>query len=75
MRILIVEDEVGIAWFLERAQGAEGFATEVATDGEHGAALALTGNFDLVLLDVMLPRRWAGSRSWRRFAATDSRSR
>jgi DNA-binding response OmpR family regulator len=57
MRILIVEDEVGIARFLERALRSEGFATEVATDGEHGSALALTGDFDLVLLDVMLPRR------------------
>ena len=57
MRILIVEDEVGIARFLERALRSEGFATEVAGDGERGQALALTGDFDLVLLDVMLPRR------------------
>ena len=57
MRILIVEDEVGIARFLERALRSEGFATEVASDGERGQALALTGDFDLVLLDVMLPQR------------------
>src|SRR4029079_11447662 len=57
MRILIVEDELGIARFLSRALEAEGFATEVAPDGERGQALALTGDFDLVLLDVMLPRR------------------
>ena len=57
MRILIVEDELGIARFLGRALEAEGFATEVAADGESGQALALTGDFDLVLLDVMLPRR------------------
>ena len=57
MRILIVEDEVGIARFLERALRSEGFATEVAGDGDRGQAMALTGDFDLVLLDVMLPRR------------------
>jgi DNA-binding response OmpR family regulator len=57
MRILIVEDEVGIARFLERAMRAEGFATEIAGDGSSGEALALTGDFDLVLLDVMLPKQ------------------
>jgi DNA-binding response OmpR family regulator len=57
MRLLIVEDEAGIARFLESALRAEGFATEVARDGESGEALALGGDFDLVLLDVMLPRR------------------
>ena len=57
MRLLIVEDEAGIARFLESALSAEGFATEVARDGETGEALATTGDFDLVLLDVMLPRR------------------
>jgi DNA-binding response OmpR family regulator len=57
MRLLIVEDEAGIARFLESALRAEGFATEVARDGETGEALATTGDFDLVLLDVMLPRR------------------
>jgi DNA-binding response OmpR family regulator len=57
MRLLIVEDEAGIARFLESALRAEGFATEVARDGESGEVLATTGDFDLVLLDVMLPRR------------------
>jgi DNA-binding response OmpR family regulator len=57
MRILIVEDERGIAEFLARALGSEGFATEVARDGETGERLALTGDFDLLLLDQMLPGR------------------
>ena len=52
-----MEDEVGISRFLERALRSEGFTTEVAGDGERGQALAMTGDFDLVLLDVMLPRR------------------
>ena len=57
MRILIVEDEAGIARFLERALRSEGFATEGTADGEEGERMALTGDFDLVLLDVMLPGR------------------
>ena len=55
MRILIVEDERGIAEFLARALGSEGFSTEVARDGDAGERLALTGDFDLLLLDLMLP--------------------
>lgn len=57
MRILIVEDERGIAEFLARALGSEGFATERAGDGEEAERLALSGDFDLMLLDLMLPRR------------------
>ena len=57
MRILIVEDERGIAEFLERALGAEGFATSVARDGMEGENEALSGGFELVLLDAMLPDR------------------
>ncbi len=57
MRILIVEDERGIAEFLDRALSAEGFATRHARDGAEGERLALTGDFELVLLDAMLPGR------------------
>ena len=57
MRILIVEDEAGIARFLERAMRSEGFATETAPTGDDGQRMALDGDFDLVLLDVMLPGR------------------
>ncbi len=55
MRILIVEDEVGIADFLERGLGAEGYEVAVAGDGESGARLALDPSVDLVVLDRMLP--------------------
>ena len=55
MRILIVEDEVRIADFLQRGLRAEGHFCVVANDGEAGLALALEGDFDLVLLDMMLP--------------------
>jgi len=55
MRILIIEDEVRIAGFLERGLRAEGHFCVVANDGEAGLSLALGGDFDLVLLDLMLP--------------------
>ena len=55
MEILVVEDEVGIADFLERGLRAEGYAVTVAGDGENGARLALDPDVDLVVLDRMLP--------------------
>ena len=55
MRILVVEDEVGIADFLERGLRAEGYEVRVAGDGETGARLALDPEVDLVVLDRMLP--------------------
>ena len=55
MRILIVEDEVRISDFLNRGLRAEGHFCVVANDGESGLELALEGDFDLLLLDMMLP--------------------
>ncbi len=55
MRILIVEDEVRIADFLQRGLRAEGHFCVVANDGDSGLALATEGDFDLLLLDMMLP--------------------
>lgn len=55
MRILIVEDDPRIAKFLEKGLIAEGHFCTVATDGKTGLALALEGDFDLVLLDLILP--------------------
>jgi len=57
MRILIVEDEARIRAFLARAFQAEGFTVDGAGDGEHGLARALSGNYDLVILDLLLPGR------------------
>ena len=55
MRILIIEDEVRIADFLQRGLRAEGHFCVVANDGESGLELAMEGDFDLLLLDLMLP--------------------
>jgi two-component system, OmpR family, response regulator len=57
MRILIVEDEWRIRAFLARAFTAEGFAVDVAQDGESGLARVLADTYDLVILDLMLPGR------------------
>ena len=53
--ILIVEDEAGIASFLEKGLRGEGHTTSVVTDGPSALAAALGGEFDLVLLDLGLP--------------------
>ena len=55
MRVLIVEDETRIADFLQRGLRAEGHFCVVADDGESGLSLGLEGDFDLILLDLMLP--------------------
>jgi len=56
MRILIVEDDPRIADFLQRGLNTEGNFCVVANDGESGLSLAHEGDFDLLLLDLMLPR-------------------
>lgn len=55
MRILVVEDERAIADFITRGLEAEGYAVTWVADGVEGEALARTGRFDLILLDIMLP--------------------
>lgn len=56
MRILVVEDERKIAEFLKKGLKAEGYAVDVAPDGEEGYALAGTQEYDLVILDLRLPK-------------------
>ncbi len=55
MNILIVEDEDRIASFIRRGLEGEGFTTRVEADGRAGLDAALTGAFDLVVLDLALP--------------------
>lgn len=57
MHILIVEDERPIADFIERGLEAEGYVVSCAADGVEGEHLAQSGEVDLVILDLMLPRR------------------
>lgn len=57
MKILIVEDEPKTAAFIKRGFVEEGFAADLATDGRDGLHLALTGIYDLIVLDVMLPKQ------------------
>ena len=56
-RILIVEDEPSIALALEDDLRRDGYETEVASDEEMAARQAIAQTFDLILLDVMLPRK------------------
>lgn len=55
MRLLIVEDEPGISNFLKQGLEEESYIVDVAEDGKNGLQLALSGNYDLLLLDWMLP--------------------
>jgi len=56
MRILVVEDEKKIADFIKRGLKEEGYAVDVAYDGEQGLFLARSNSYDLMLLDLMLPK-------------------
>jgi DNA-binding response OmpR family regulator len=56
MRILVVEDEKKVASFIQRGLEGEGFQVDVAGDGEEGVALACVNPYDLILMDVMLPK-------------------
>ncbi len=57
MTILVVEDEARIASFLRKGLEAEGYAVHLAADGQHGLELAQINDYDLILLDIMLPKR------------------
>lgn len=57
MRVLVVDDERGLVRALQRGLTAEGFAVDVAYDGEHGLELATDRDYDAIVLDIMLPRR------------------
>jgi two-component system, OmpR family, copper resistance phosphate regulon response regulator CusR len=55
MHILIVEDERKTREYLQKGLGESGYVVDTAADGVDGLHLALTGDYDLVILDVMLP--------------------
>jgi two-component system copper resistance phosphate regulon response regulator CusR len=55
MKILVMEDEVKTAKFLKKGLAEAGYVVDVAADGSEGLHLALEHDFDLIILDVMLP--------------------
>jgi DNA-binding response OmpR family regulator len=57
MRILVVEDEKKVARFIQQALEEERHAVDVAFDGERGMAMIEAQGYDLMILDVMLPKR------------------
>jgi two-component system alkaline phosphatase synthesis response regulator PhoP len=57
MKILLVEDEEGLIITLTDRLQSEGFAVKTAMDGESGLSLAIGEGFDLIILDVMLPKK------------------
>ena len=56
MRLLVVEDEVRLARALQKGLRSEGFAVDLSHDGAAGLESARSGNYDAIVLDVMLPR-------------------
>ncbi len=56
-RILIIDDDEELCELVSEYLSVEGFQTETAHDGESGLEKALTGEFDLITLDVMLPKK------------------
>jgi heavy metal response regulator len=57
MRVLVVEDELRVRSFVERGLKESGFAVDAAADGEEGLRLGLVNPYDVIVLDLMLPKR------------------
>ncbi len=56
MRVLIVEDEAKLAAYVKRGLEREGYAVDIAPDGEQGLWLAANEPYDAIVLDIMLPK-------------------
>ena len=56
MRILIVEDEKKVAAFIKKGLEEETYAVDIASDGEEGLHLGEQNQYDLIILDLMLPK-------------------
>ena len=57
MRILITEDEHEVAAFVKKVMAEENHAVDIANDGLEGEDLALSESYDLIILDIMLPKK------------------
>ncbi len=55
MRILVIEDEAKVASFIKRALEEESYAVDLSADGVQGLELGLSGSYDLIVIDLMLP--------------------
>ncbi len=56
MRILVVEDDKAVASFVKRGLESEQYAVDVGADGEDAQALIEAASFDLIILDLVLPK-------------------
>ena len=56
MKILLVEDDKGIARFVKKGFLENGFSVDLAPDGEEGLRLGLQRSYDLIILDILLPK-------------------
>ena len=56
MRLLVIEDEKKVARFIKKGLGEEGYAVDLASDGEEGLAMVLDQVHDLIILDIALPK-------------------
>src|SRR5262245_60879569 len=57
MRVLVVEDEKKVASFIKKGLQQEGYAADIVYDGEEAIQNAISFDYDLVVLDLMLPKR------------------
>ncbi len=55
MRVLVIEDETKVGSFIKRALEEESYAVDLCEDGAQGLDMALTGTYDLIMIDLMLP--------------------
>ena len=55
MRILVIEDETKVGSFIKRALEEESYAVDLCEDGAQGLDLALSGSYDVIVIDLMLP--------------------
>jgi DNA-binding response OmpR family regulator len=57
MKVLVIEDDRKVAGFIEQGLREEGYAVDIAPDGEEGTMLAHVYDYDVIVLDVMMPKK------------------
>jgi len=74
MKILVVEDDKRVASFICKGLREEKYAVDHAKDGEEGELLAQTNDYDLIILDLMLPKK-VGMKCLRKYVERELRRR